>query len=64
MMEINVEAYRCCCRANNEIDRIIKQHENDTLALRLKVKQLESKNETLTISVEAKVGSLKCMPFL
>uniref|UniRef100_A0A915CAQ5 Transforming acidic coiled-coil-containing protein C-terminal domain-containing protein n=1 Tax=Parascaris univalens TaxID=6257 RepID=A0A915CAQ5_PARUN len=50
--------------ANSEIDRILKQHENDTLALRLKVKQLESKNETLAISVEAKQREIDEMTVL
>ncbi|VDM47350.1 unnamed protein product [Toxocara canis] len=50
--------------ANNEIDRIIKQHETDTLALRLKVKQLESKNEALTVSIEAKQREIDEMTVL
>ncbi|VDK23251.1 unnamed protein product [Anisakis simplex] len=41
--------------ANNEIDRMMKQHEDDTLTLRLRVKQLETKVESLNVNLEAKV---------
>ncbi|VDN05905.1 unnamed protein product [Thelazia callipaeda] len=40
--------------ANNEIDRMIKQHEADTIALRLKVRHQESKINSLSVSLEAK----------
>uniref|UniRef100_A0A0R3S129 TACC_C domain-containing protein n=1 Tax=Elaeophora elaphi TaxID=1147741 RepID=A0A0R3S129_9BILA len=42
--------------ANNEIERLIKQHEADTLGLRLKVKHQESKIDSLTVSLEARVS--------
>ncbi|KAM3717456.1 Transforming acidic coiled-coil-containing protein [Dirofilaria immitis] len=47
--------------ANNEIDRLIKQHEADTLGLRLKVKHQESKINSLTMSLEARQKELESM---
>uniref|UniRef100_A0A8R1XYQ5 TACC_C domain-containing protein n=1 Tax=Onchocerca volvulus TaxID=6282 RepID=A0A8R1XYQ5_ONCVO len=47
--------------ANNEIDRLIKQHEADTLGLRLKVKHQESKINSLTVSLEARQKELESM---
>ncbi|VBB27045.1 unnamed protein product [Acanthocheilonema viteae] len=47
--------------ANNEIERLIKQHEADTLGLRLKVKHQESKIDSLTVSLEARQKELESM---
>ncbi|CAG9537798.1 unnamed protein product [Cercopithifilaria johnstoni] len=47
--------------ANNEIERLIKQHEADTLGLRLKVKHQESKIDSLTMSLEARQKELENM---
>ncbi|VDK82451.1 unnamed protein product [Litomosoides sigmodontis] len=47
--------------ANNEIERLIKQHEADTLGLRLKVKHQESKIDSLTVSLDARQKELESM---
>ncbi|VDM20316.1 unnamed protein product [Wuchereria bancrofti] len=47
--------------ANNEIERLIKQHEADTLGLRLKVKHQESKINSLTVSLDARQKELESM---
>uniref|UniRef100_A0A1I7VR09 TACC_C domain-containing protein n=1 Tax=Loa loa TaxID=7209 RepID=A0A1I7VR09_LOALO len=47
--------------ANSEIERLIKQHEADTLGLRLKVKHQESKIDSLTVSLEARQKELESM---
>lgn len=51
-------------RANVEMERLEKVRENDTLGLRLKVKHLETKNNALAASLEAKVKEIADMEAL